>query len=428
MKVFLPTITGLVPSGMLHVITAFLDFCYLVWHLQIDESVLDQIDDAVNRFHQECHIFIELGIWDNFLLPRQHAIVHYHLMIQLFSAPNGLCSSITESKHIKAVKQPYHHSSQNNPLGEMILMNQWNDKLATAQVDFESHGMLTSVQGNPLPGRWQIPQAQANSQLLAASNEPSVPEVAEVDEEDVEGVTSEGDFHLPRCPGESFELSGRGQFSWSNNSLWISKNTGCTLSTPQSTSAQGAYPVLPLWPRKPQLRCLQNGCQAWCLPTYFIYTLCQNLSFRSCTVSCPQQPFWNWWYAPWIYLCDTLLEAWRCMTQLHLHWEGCRQGQIPCIGCCPSSNLPFVLPQHYQVLMHSCAVVHGHQRCTMSWYWYVDSTSWPLHPVSMLNLHYCPHWFYPSCCSFNWGQWPVLPSTGDLSFRFPSCLQVILCK
>ena len=142
MKVFLPTIAGLVPSGMLHAITAFLNFCYLVWHSQIDESVLDQIDDAVNHFHWECHIFIELGIWDNFLLPCQYAIVHYHLMIQLFGAPNGLCLSITESKHIKAVKQPYRCSSWNNPLGEMILTNQWNDKLATAQVDFESYGML----------------------------------------------------------------------------------------------------------------------------------------------------------------------------------------------------------------------------------------------------------------------------------------------
>ena len=213
MKVFLPAIAGLVPSGMLRAITAFLNFCYLVRCSQIDESVLDQIDDAVNRFHQERHIFIELGIRDNFLLPHQHAIVHYRLMIQLFGAPNGLCSSITESKHIKAVKQPYHRSSRNNPLGEMILTNQRNDKLSAARVDFESRGMLASVQGNPLPGRRPIPQAQANSQLQAASNEPSVPEVAEVDEEDVEGVTSEGDVRLPRRPGESFELSGRGRFS-----------------------------------------------------------------------------------------------------------------------------------------------------------------------------------------------------------------------
>jgi hypothetical protein len=45
---------------------------------------------------------------DGFALPRQHALVHYLMLIRLFGLPNGLCSSITESKHIKAVKQPWH--------------------------------------------------------------------------------------------------------------------------------------------------------------------------------------------------------------------------------------------------------------------------------------------------------------------------------
>lgn len=204
MKAFLSAIAGLVPEGMLHAIAAFLDFCYLVWHLQIDESVLDQIEDAVNHFHWECHIFIELGIWNDFLLPHQCALVHYCLMIQLF----GLCSSITESKHIKAVKQPYCCSSWNHLL---VRWSWWtsrmqNDKLATAWVDFKSHGMLTSIQGNPLPGRWPIHQPQSRSQQPAL-DEASAPKV-EIDEEDVEGVTSEGDVHLPRCPGESFRFAG----------------------------------------------------------------------------------------------------------------------------------------------------------------------------------------------------------------------------
>ncbi|KAF9521566.1 hypothetical protein CPB83DRAFT_778511, partial [Crepidotus variabilis] len=37
---------------------------------------------------------------------RQHALSHYVLLIILFGASNGYCSSITESKHIKAVKEP----------------------------------------------------------------------------------------------------------------------------------------------------------------------------------------------------------------------------------------------------------------------------------------------------------------------------------
>ncbi|KAJ7913803.1 hypothetical protein B0H13DRAFT_2004115 [Mycena leptocephala] len=44
---------------------------------------------------------------DGFCLPRQHSLTHYRYLSQEFGAPNGLCSSITESKHIKAVKEPW---------------------------------------------------------------------------------------------------------------------------------------------------------------------------------------------------------------------------------------------------------------------------------------------------------------------------------
>ena len=33
------------------------------------------------------------------------------------------------------------------------------------------------------------------------------------------------------------------------------------------------------------------------------------------------------------------------------------------------------------------------------------------------------HWFHPLCCSFNWGQWLILPSTRTFSFTFPLCFQ-----
>jgi hypothetical protein len=63
-------------------------------------------------------------------------------MIRLFGAPNGLCSSITESKHIKAVKEPWRRSSRYKALGQMLLTNQRLDKIAAARSDFEACGML----------------------------------------------------------------------------------------------------------------------------------------------------------------------------------------------------------------------------------------------------------------------------------------------
>src|ERR1700761_2663143 len=127
---------------MVRAIAAFMEFCYLVRRSQLDEDTLNQIDLAVTHFHQEREVFKETGVRDDFSLPRQHSITHYRFLIQQFGAPNGLCSSITESKHIKAVKEPWRRSSRNQPLGEMLLINQRLDKLAACRVDFTARGMM----------------------------------------------------------------------------------------------------------------------------------------------------------------------------------------------------------------------------------------------------------------------------------------------
>ncbi|OJA12790.1 hypothetical protein AZE42_13399 [Rhizopogon vesiculosus] len=67
---------------------------------------------------------------------------HYPILIRLFGAPNGLCSSITETKHIKAVKEPWRRSSRYKALGQMLVTNQRLDKIAAARRDFNNRGML----------------------------------------------------------------------------------------------------------------------------------------------------------------------------------------------------------------------------------------------------------------------------------------------
>jgi len=68
--------------------------------------------------------------------------MHYFSLIRAFGASNGLCSSITELKHIKAVKEPWQRSSLFEALGQMLLTNQHLNKLAAFCVDFANCGML----------------------------------------------------------------------------------------------------------------------------------------------------------------------------------------------------------------------------------------------------------------------------------------------
>lgn len=142
-QVYLPAIEGHVPDNIIHAIRALIEFCYIARHNIITDATLLELKDALNHFHQYHTIFTDVGVQENrFSLPRQHALSHYESLIRLFGAPNGLCSSITESKHIVVVKKPWWHSNRHKALGQILRTNQWLSQLTAAHANFEVWGML----------------------------------------------------------------------------------------------------------------------------------------------------------------------------------------------------------------------------------------------------------------------------------------------
>lgn len=134
---------------MIRTFRAFLEFCYVARKDVLTEVDLRQLEEALSQFHHHRDIFVTSGVRPNGIsLPRQHSLVHYPSLIRNFGAPNGLCSSITESQHIRAVKEPWRRSNRNKPLGQMLVTNQRLDQLSTAQTDFKNRDMLSDTQAN----------------------------------------------------------------------------------------------------------------------------------------------------------------------------------------------------------------------------------------------------------------------------------------
>ncbi|KAJ3715966.1 hypothetical protein DFJ43DRAFT_1134655 [Lentinula guzmanii] len=130
MKIFLPAVAEYLPQDMLKCLSSFLNFCYLVRRSDIDETSLKAIKTSIESFHHYRNIFQTYGVREHFSLPRMHSIVHYPQLITDFGVPNGLCSSITESRHITAVKKPWRRSNHYNALSQMLLTDQRIDKLS----------------------------------------------------------------------------------------------------------------------------------------------------------------------------------------------------------------------------------------------------------------------------------------------------------
>ena len=142
MKVYLPAIEGHVPIEMVHTVCDLIEFSYLVHRDVHDTQSLKAVDDALKSFHTNHKIFRTTGVVKSFNYPHQHSLKHYVALIHAYGAPNGLCSSMTENKHIKAVKKPWRRSSHYEALKQMLLTNQRLDKLSASLVHFKVNGML----------------------------------------------------------------------------------------------------------------------------------------------------------------------------------------------------------------------------------------------------------------------------------------------
>jgi hypothetical protein len=198
---------------MVKCLSALLDFIYIARQNSIDEDDLANMEDALERFHEHCKVFSEEGVCSDVIsLPRQHSLVHYVRNIRLFGAPNGLCSSITEAKHIVAVKQPWRRSSRYKALSQMLLTNQRMDKMAAARVYFEQRGMLVgtalSYTAQELAGALDEPasdNARWGDALAAADDDDGAP---------VSGWREESEVALAARRGKLRSLTGE---------LWLIK-------------------------------------------------------------------------------------------------------------------------------------------------------------------------------------------------------------
>lgn len=130
------------PDRVVECIREFLDFCYIARRSSHDRTSLQQMENYLRRFQELRDVFRDEDVRDGFALPRQHALSHFVRGIKLFGSPNGLCTSITESKHIRAVKRPWRATNKNNPLGQILEINTRLNKLAAARSEFGDRGML----------------------------------------------------------------------------------------------------------------------------------------------------------------------------------------------------------------------------------------------------------------------------------------------
>ncbi|KAI9429892.1 hypothetical protein H4582DRAFT_2064501 [Lactarius indigo] len=70
-------------------------------------QTLNAMDNALCQFHENKDVFVELGVWEHFNLPKLHSLLHYTRSITHFGSTDNYNTEYSERLHIDVAKNAY---------------------------------------------------------------------------------------------------------------------------------------------------------------------------------------------------------------------------------------------------------------------------------------------------------------------------------
>ncbi|KAF9789138.1 hypothetical protein BJ322DRAFT_1105021 [Thelephora terrestris] len=120
---------GTSPIPLIRAIRSLLDFLYLSQYPLHTSKTLQLLHESLQKFHENKHIFIELGIQNNFNLPKLHSLLHYVHSIKTFGTTDNYNTEYTECLHIDLAKDAYRATNHRDEYAQMTAWLQRKEKI-----------------------------------------------------------------------------------------------------------------------------------------------------------------------------------------------------------------------------------------------------------------------------------------------------------
>ncbi|KAH9021901.1 hypothetical protein EDB85DRAFT_2075518 [Lactarius pseudohatsudake] len=165
---------GTLDSGALvQALRKLLNFLYLAQYPIHTTETLQNMDAALQSFHDNKHIFVSLGIRDNFNIPKLHFAKHYCRSIKLFGTTDNFNTEYTERLHIDLAKDAYAATNHKDEFPQMALWLERKEKIAR-----HTKYIQWRLDGCPAPKSidW-VPPGLDHRRILKMANRPTVASV-----------------------------------------------------------------------------------------------------------------------------------------------------------------------------------------------------------------------------------------------------------
>ena len=169
-KILLGLIIGLpLPDNrssnkLLRTVKGILDFTYLAQLPSHTNETLADMSAALDAFHINKSIFIELQIRDNFDFPKLHSLLHYAPSIRLFGTTDNYNTEHTERLHINLAKNAYAATNHKDELNQMTIWLERKEKITR----FDNF-IQWRLDGRPLPPN-EVPPNVHRTRIQIARN------------------------------------------------------------------------------------------------------------------------------------------------------------------------------------------------------------------------------------------------------------------
>ncbi|PPQ77052.1 hypothetical protein CVT24_009600 [Panaeolus cyanescens] len=117
---------GVSNSRLVKCTRALLDFMAIARYPIHTCTTLDELEDALKTFHECKSIFLDLGVRENFNIPKIHFMCHYREFIEYLGSPDNFNTEYTERLHIDYAKDAY---AATNRKDEFPQMTRWLNRL-----------------------------------------------------------------------------------------------------------------------------------------------------------------------------------------------------------------------------------------------------------------------------------------------------------
>ncbi|KAJ3559132.1 hypothetical protein NM688_g529 [Phlebia brevispora] len=120
---------GASSARLVRAVRAMLDFLYLAQYPVHSDETLQSMDEALQTFHENKQVFIDLGIREDFVLPKLHNVGHYSYYIQLYGTTDNYSTEYTERLHIDYTKDAYRASNKKDEFRQMAIWLERKEKI-----------------------------------------------------------------------------------------------------------------------------------------------------------------------------------------------------------------------------------------------------------------------------------------------------------